>query len=202
MTTTIKKTILELPWTSPVLPNYTHQDSPCDVNRNCPPSPSNLYYGPMERTIAIVSGYFNPLHVGHLRMMREARQLRDLLIVIVNNDHQQVLKKGRVIIPEADRCEVVSSIRHVDRVILSVDLDASVRRTLSEIRKEHPDDTLIFANGGDRRDAGTITEAQLCETLGIEIHFGVGGYDKADASSRIIEAAGLWEPSTVPPPGR
>jgi cytidyltransferase-like protein len=145
----------------------------------------------MKRTIAIASGYFNPLHVGHLRMMREAKQLRDLLIVIVNNDRQQILKKGRIIIPEADRCEIVSSVRYVDRAILSVDSDASVCMTLSEIRKEYPGDTLIFANGGDRRDAGAIAEAQLCEALGIEIEFGVGGYDKADASSRIIEAAGF-----------
>jgi cytidyltransferase-like protein len=145
----------------------------------------------MKRTIAIVSGYFNPLHVGHLRMMREAKKLGDLLAVVVNNDHQQVLKKGRVIIPEADRCEIVSSIRYVDHTVLAVDSDASVGMTLSAIRKEYPGDTLIFANGGDRRDPSTIAEAQLCETLGIEIEFGVGGHDKADASSRIIKAAGL-----------
>jgi cytidyltransferase-like protein len=145
----------------------------------------------MKRMITIASGYFNPLHVGHLRMMREAKHLQDLLIVVVNNDNQQILKKGRIIIPEADRCEVVSSIRYVDRTILSVDSDASICMTLSEIRKEYPGDTLVFANGGDRRDADTIAEAQLCEALGIEIKFGVGGYDKADASSRIIEAGGL-----------
>lgn len=145
----------------------------------------------MKRTIAIVSGYFNPLHVGHVRMMREAKQLHDLLIVIVNNDNQQIMKKGRIIIPEGDRCEVVRSIKYVDRTILSVDPDASVRMTLSGIRKEYPCDVLIFANGGDRSDVSTIAEAQLCETLGIGIKFGIGGYAKADSSSRIIEAVDL-----------
>jgi len=145
----------------------------------------------MKRAIAIVSGYFNPLHVGHVRMMREAKQLHDLLIVIVNNDDQQIMKKGRIIIPENDRCEVVSSIKYVDRTILSVDPDASVCMTLSGIRKEYPYDALIFANGGDRSDASTIAEARLCETLGVDIKFGIGGYAKKDSSSRIIEALDL-----------
>lgn len=141
--------------------------------------------------VAVVSGYFNPLHVGHLRMMREAKRLGDILIVIVNNDEQQVLKKGRVIIPERDRCEVVNSIRFVDRTVLSIDSDSSVRATLASLRKEYPHETLVFANGGDRRDAGSIAEAEVCKSLGVEIKFGVGGHDKADASSRIIGALGI-----------
>jgi cytidyltransferase-like protein len=79
----------------------------------------------MSRTIAIVSGYFNPLHVGHIRMMREARELGEMLIVIVNNDDQQILKKGRIILQEHDRMEVVESLRVVDLAMLSglFDLD-------------------------------------------------------------------------------
>lgn len=141
--------------------------------------------------VSVVSGYFNPLHVGHLRMMRDAKRLGDILVVIVNNDEQQVLKKGRVIIPEQHRCEIVSSIKFVDRTVLSIDLDGSVRSTLASLRKEYPDDTLIFANGGDRQDAGSIAESEVCRGLGIEIKFGIGGHYKADASSRIIEAFGV-----------
>lgn len=145
----------------------------------------------MNRSIAIVSGYFNPLHVGHVRMMRGARDLADLLVVIVNNDEQQMLKKGRVIIGEDDRLEVVESLRVVDKVMLAIDTDGSVRRTLAEIRRVFPGDRLIFANGGDRNDAGSIAEAEVCARLGIEIVFGVGGDDKADASSRIIVETGM-----------
>ncbi len=121
-------------------------------------------------------------------MMHDAKRLGDILVVIVNNDEQQVLKKGRIIIPEWDRREIVSSIRFVDRTVTSIDSDGSVRSTLASLRKEYPDEKKIFANGGDRRDAGSISEAEVCQDLGIEIKFGVGGHDKADASSRIIEA--------------
>ena len=144
----------------------------------------------MNRSIAIVSGYFNPLHVGHIRMMRAERDLADRLLVVVNNDEQQMLKKGRVIIGEDDRREVVENLRVVDEVMLAVDTDGSVRRTLAEIRRRFPADRLIFGNGGDR-GAGSIAEAEVCAQLGIEIVFGVGGDDKADASSRIIVERGL-----------
>jgi len=145
----------------------------------------------VNRSIAIVSGYFNPLHVGHLRMMHGARGLADRLVVIVNNDHQQIIKKGRIIIGEADRMEVVENLRVVDESILSIDMDGSVQATLAEIRRSYPDERLIFANGGDRKDPSSISEAKLCARLGIEVVFGVGGDDKADASSRIINEANL-----------
>jgi cytidyltransferase-like protein len=145
----------------------------------------------MNRSIAIVSGYFNPLHVGHVRMIRAARELADLLVVIVNNDAQQILKKGRVIIAEDDRLEVVASLRAVDKALLAVDQDGTVRATLGVIRDEFPEARLVFANGGDRRDVASIAEADVCSALGIEIAFGVGGDDKADASSRIIGELGV-----------
>ena len=144
-----------------------------------------------RRTVVVVSGYFNPLHVGHLRMMRDARALGDLLVVVVNNDEQQVLKKGRVILTQDDRCEVVAAVRYADRTVLAVDQDPSVRATLAMLRADYPDDHLVFANGGDRKDPATISEAEVCTEHGIEIVFGVGGDDKADNSSRIIQEMGL-----------
>lgn len=137
---------------------------------------------------SIVSGYFNPIHVGHLRMMEAARAMTGRLIVIVNNDTQQMLKKGRIILPLDDRMEVVRALRVTDEAIAAVDEDPTVKRTLRVIRERHPDAWLIFANGGDRSSAGHISEAQVCEELGIELAFGVGGEDKADSSSRIIAA--------------
>jgi glycerol-3-phosphate cytidylyltransferase/D-beta-D-heptose 7-phosphate kinase/D-beta-D-heptose 1-phosphate adenosyltransferase len=141
--------------------------------------------------IAVVSGYFNPLHVGHLRMMTAARALADRLIVIVNNDGQQVLKSGTVIRPLADRMEIIGALRVVDEVVAAVDTDATVQATLERLRDEHPDAALLFANGGDRSDPDSVAEIDVCRRLGIEVVLGVGGGDKADASSRINRELGL-----------
>lgn len=140
------------------------------------------------RRASIVSGYFNPLHVGHLRMMEAARALTGHLIVIVNNDAQQMLKKGRIILPLADRLEIVRALRMTDEALAAVDDDATVKRTLRAIRARYPHTALVFANGGDRSSAARISEAEVCEELGIELRFGVGGEEKADSSTRIIAA--------------
>jgi glycerol-3-phosphate cytidylyltransferase/D-beta-D-heptose 7-phosphate kinase/D-beta-D-heptose 1-phosphate adenosyltransferase len=143
--------------------------------------------GHVERA-SIVSGYFNPLHVGHLRMMEAARRLTGQLIVIVNNDAQQVMKKGRIIIPLDDRMEIVRALKVTDEAIAAVDEDASVKKTLRAIREKYPDAELMFANGGDRSSASRISEAEVCAQCGITLRFGVGGEEKADSSTRIIAA--------------
>ena len=91
-----------------------------------------------------VSGYFDPIHIGHLEYLRMAKELGDSLVVIVNNNHQCKLKKGKHFMDENDRVEIVKALRFVDEVFLSVDKDRTVCKSLEEIK---PD---IFANGGDR----------------------------------------------------
>jgi cytidyltransferase-like protein len=140
--------------------------------------------------ISIVSGYFNPLHVGHLDMMHSARALTGFLLVIVNNDAQQIGKKGKVIQEAADRLRIVRELRVTDEAIEAIDSDQTVRATLALIRERYPDARLIFANGGDRSERSAVAEAEVCEELGIELHFGVGGESKADSSSRINAARG------------
>src|ERR1700749_359088 len=137
---------------------------------------------------SIVSGYFNPLHVGHLRMMNAARDLAGYLIIVVNNDAQQMMKKGRIILPLADRLEVVRALRVADEVVAAMGEDPTIRETLREIRARHPHARLIFGNGGDRTDSKHINESDVCEELGIELRFGVGGEEKADSSPRIMAA--------------
>jgi hypothetical protein len=100
------------------------------------------------------------------------------------------LKKGRIIIPLADRMEIVLALRVTDEAVAAVDDDASVKRTLRAIREKYPDTELIFANGGDRSSAANVSEAELCEELGIALRFGVGGEEKADSSTRINTARG------------
>ncbi len=140
----------------------------------------------------IVSGYFNPLHGGHLDMLEAARALGDYLIVIVNNDTQQILKKGKVILDEMNRMRLISALRAVDEVVLSVDEDPPVIHTLRKIALKYSDDKLVFANGGDRDGQRVVPESDVCENLEIEMAFGVGSDKvvKRDSSSRINQETG------------
>jgi len=146
------------------------------------------------RRAAVVSGYFNPLHVGHLDMMEAARRLADALVVIVNNDAQQVLKKGKIITSETDRLRIVEALRVTDAALVAVDDDGSVAASLEVIHSAYPGVELTFCNGGDRSpDADPVpsTEARVCERLGIAMMWGVGGETKADSSSRINDELGI-----------
>ncbi len=147
--------------------------------------------GAPER-IAIVSGYFNPLHIGHLRMIKDARELAPHLVVIVNNDRQQLLKKGRILMTEDDRHAIVAELRCVDEAFVAVDDDATVVASLRALRDRYPEAELLFCNGGDRSPAGDAApEADLADEIGLQMTYGVGGEDKADSSSRINEELSL-----------
>jgi glycerol-3-phosphate cytidylyltransferase/D-beta-D-heptose 7-phosphate kinase/D-beta-D-heptose 1-phosphate adenosyltransferase len=140
--------------------------------------------------IQIVSGFFNPLHGGHLDMIEAAAKLGDKLIVIVNNDVQQVMKKDKVILNEQNRARLLGALRAVDEVVVAIDEDPTVVRTLQYIAEKYPNDQLTFSNGGDRDSEKAIPEAEVCHTYNIELLFGVGGVEKADSSTRINQALG------------
>lgn len=139
-----------------------------------------------------MSGYFNPLHGGHLDMIEAARSYGDWTIVIVNNDHQQLLKKGKIILDEMNRLRLLSALRAVDEAMLAVDTTPTVIKTLREIAIKYPDDVLIFANGGDRDGQRVVPESDICKELGIKMLFGVGSdkVAKRDSSTRINQATG------------
>lgn len=141
------------------------------------------------RTV-IVSGFFNPLHGGHLDMIEAAAQMGDKLIVVVNNDVQQVMKKDKIILSEQNRARLIGALRDVDEAMISIDTDPTVMRTLEEIATRYPGDTLVFANGGDRDSEKAIPETEVCRKYSIEMVFGVGGVKKADSSTRINQALG------------
>lgn len=124
-----------------------------------------------------VSGYFNPLHTGHLRYFSEAKKLGDTLIVIVNNDMQAQLKDS-IFMNEQERLEIIKSIKGVDDAILAIDTDESVSKTLEMLQ---PD---VFAKGGDT-NINNIRERKTCEKLGIQMVFGVGG-EKTQSSSSLL----------------
>lgn len=127
----------------------------------------------------VVSGYFIWLHTGHIELFRRACELGDV-IVIVNNDNQQVLKYGNIIVPLEERMNIIRSIMYVDRVIKSIDTDRSVCKTLERIQ---PD---MFGNGGDRT-SDNIPEDDICDKLGIQQVFNLG--DKIQSSSQLIKNA-------------
>ena len=123
-----------------------------------------------------VSGYFDPIHVGHLEYLRMAKELGDSLVVIVNNNYQCKLKKGKHFMHENDRVEIVKALRFVDEVFLSVDKDRTVCKSLEEIK---PD---VFANGGDRATS-EVPETPVCKKFNIKMVDGLG--DKIRSSSSL-----------------
>lgn len=143
----------------------------------------------------IVSGYFNPLHGGHLDMLEAAHSMGDYLIVIINNDQQQLLKKGKIVLDEMNRMRLVSALKAVDEVMLAVDTDPTVIKTLREIAVKYTGDELVFANGGDRSGYRVVPETDVCNDLNIDMVFGVGSDEviKRDSSTRINKATGHEE---------
>ena len=121
-----------------------------------------------KEKVVIVSGYFDPLHVGHLEYLQMASQLGDKLLVIVNNDEQAKLKKGESFMSEKDRMEIIYALECVDEVLISCDNDESVCKSIELAAQFKPMADLIFAKGGDR-NFGEVPEVDVCEKLGIEM---------------------------------
>ena len=123
-----------------------------------------------------ISGYFDPIHVGHIEYINNAKKLGDWLVVIVNNNNQCALKKGKYFMDEKDRVLIVKNIKAVDEVFLSIDEDKTVCKSL---KKVNPD---VFANGGDRKNY-EIPESKVCKENNIQIIDGLG--DKIRSSSDL-----------------
>ena len=131
-----------------------------------------------NKKIVIVSGYFDPLHIGHLEYFELAKKLGDELVVIVNNDKQCELKKGESFMNEKDRLEIVFALGIVDEVLISSDTDGSVCKSLELVVDFHTDEfgthyDFIFCNGGDR-NIEESPETEICKKLGIKMIDGMG----------------------------
>jgi cytidyltransferase-like protein len=135
--------------------------------------------------IVIVSGYFNPLHKGHIEYFNKSKEHGDKLYVIVNNDKQRELKGSKEFQDEDERIFIIQNLKMVDRVFLSIDTDRTVCQTIGMIHSlEDPSNELMFANGGDQLN-DTIPERQICDWLGIKLIDGLG--DKIQSSSWLIK---------------
>ncbi len=132
----------------------------------------------MKENVIVASGYFDPLHVGHVEYLEKAKKLGGKLVVIVNNDHQAKLKKGSPFMPEKERLQIVKSLKPVDEVFLSIDMDKSVCKSIEHLK---PD---IFAKGGDRTTEN-IPEVESCNKINCKIIDQLG--EKIQSSSNLIE---------------
>jgi cytidyltransferase-like protein len=135
------------------------------------------------KKIVVVSGGFDPLHSGHIKLIKEARLLGDMLIVGINSDEWLSRKKGRAFMPWTERLCVLNNLSAVDEVYTFNDDDGTACHLLQQVRAHYPDAKIIFANGGDR----TSTNSPEMTVDGVEFVFGVGGENKANSSSWILE---------------
>jgi cytidyltransferase-like protein len=149
-----------------------------------------------KTVIAIASGYFNPVHKGHIELFERAKEISDKLIVIVNNDKQRELKGSKEFQNEEERCKIISSLKPVDGVLLSVDEDRTVRESLKLLHERYEiikintstsetplEFKLIFINGGDQF-SNTVAEREVCNEYGIYMIDGMGG--KIQSSSWLL----------------
>lgn len=143
----------------------------------------------MKKKAIIVSGYFNPLHKGHLEYFNKAKALCDELFVIVNNDYQRKLKGSKPFQDEEERLLIVINIKAVDKAMISIDQDRTVCESIRQITKKYANEyDLAFANGGDQNN-DNIPEIQVCNDLGVALIDGLGG--KIQSSSRLLKALNI-----------
>ena len=136
------------------------------------------------KKLVIVSGYFNPLHKGHLELFRKAKEVGDLLCVIVNNDIQRELKGSQFFQDQEERVEIIRELTMVDMAWISIDKDKTQNETLKMlVNKFYGTMKLAFANGGDQNN-DNIPEAEICRQFGIELIDGLG--DKIQSSSWLL----------------
>jgi len=139
--------------------------------------------------VVVISGYFNPLHTGHLDYIDGAAKLGDRLIVIVNNDEQVKLKGATPFMDQVSRMRIVNAIKGVGRAVLSVDTDESVVQTLKSIYSEYSTDyffdSMTFANGGDRTE-GSSPEEAYCKWRKIHTVYNTGG-EQTQSSSELLK---------------
>jgi|TARA_Y100000310_G_C20580600_1_gene762767 D-beta-D-heptose 7-phosphate kinase/D-beta-D-heptose 1-phosphate adenosyltransferase len=132
--------------------------------------------------IIINSGYFDPLHIGHLECMELSKKLGDKLVIILNNDFQCELKKGKTFMPQDERKKILEALKPVDEVFVSIDKNKSVCESIKTVAKKYKGHEIIFAKGGDRF-SNEIPEAKVCKEFKIKIVDNLG--KKIQSSSNL-----------------
>lgn len=151
-----------------------------------------------SKKVVMVSGGFDPVHIGHVRLFQEAKKLGDELVVVINNDNWKRQKRKYVFMPDYERKEIIEAFACVDRVILTGHKNPKSPKDMSVIKELLKIKPHIFANGGDRNEddsknpnSSLYYEVDVCENLGIEMVFNIGHGGKIQSSSELVEKSAL-----------
>ena len=136
---------------------------------------------------ALVSGGFDPVHVGHLRMFQDAKNLSNKVILLLNNDEWLIKKKGKPFMNQNQRKEILDEFKSIDEVIIQSSSDDSSDHAIEQFAINNQNKTICYCNGGDRSNIKNIREASICKKLGINLEFGVGGEEKIESSSDLTK---------------
>ena len=136
---------------------------------------------------AIVSGGFDPVHVGHLRMFKDAKKIASKVILLLNNDEWLIKKKGKPFMNQNQRKEILLELKSIDEVIIQQSSKPSSSLAIEEFAKKNPGKNICYCNGGDRSNIKNIRETNICNKYGIKLEFGIGGEDKVQSSSSLTK---------------
>ena len=136
---------------------------------------------------ALVSGGFDKVHVGYLRMFQDAKNLSNEVILLLNNDKWLIKKKGKPFMNESQRKEILKEFKSISEVIIQTSSEKSSNKAIEEFVIKNPNKTICYCNGGDRSNIKNIPEAAICQKLGVNLEFGVGGEDKIESSSQLTK---------------
>lgn len=138
---------------------------------------------------ALLSGGFDPVHIGHLAMIKEAKNIADEVIILLNSDDWLKRKKGKPFMVESQRALILEEFESVSKVILQTnDDDDSSNNAIIDFHKINPKKNICYCNGGDRSQENKIRESKVCKELGIDLKFGIGGIHKLESSSNLIKS--------------
>ena len=136
---------------------------------------------------ALVSGGFDPVHVGHLRMFQDAKKLSNRVIVLLNNDDWLIKKKGKPFMNQNQRKEILEEFNSITKVIIQRSSEKSSSSAIEEFVKKNPNKSICYCNGGDRSNIDNIRESEICKKLKVNLEFGIGGENKIESSSKLTK---------------
>ena len=136
---------------------------------------------------ALVSGGFDPVHVGHLRMFQEAKNLSNKVVLLLNNDEWLIKKKGKPFMNQNQRKEILDEFKSIAEVIIQTSCEKSSSRAIEEFVNKNPNKSICYCNGGDRSNIKNILESDICKKLGVSLEFGIGGEEKVESSSQLTK---------------